>query len=149
MPQYRALVDEALRYAEQGSARAGSPARNGFMDKLAVNFGCEILKIIPGRVSTEVDAGFSFDTEATIAKARSLIDLYRQAGVDRERILIKVGSTWEGIRAAEQPGTRRHPLQHDPALQLRPGGGLCRGGRHADLALRRAHLRLLPEGAWA
>jgi transaldolase len=72
------------------------------MDRLAVNFGCEILAIIPGRVSTEVDARFSFDTDGSIAKARELIGLYEQAGVSRERILIKVGSTWEGIRAAAQ-----------------------------------------------
>src|SRR5207248_7385995 len=73
-----------------------------FMDRLSVGFGCEILKIIPGRVSTEVDAGLSFDTEGSIAKARKLIGMYEQAGVDRKRILIKVASTWEGIRAAEQ-----------------------------------------------
>ena len=72
------------------------------MDTLFVGFGCEILKIVPGRVSTEVDAGLSFDTEATLAKARKLIGLYEQAGVDRDRILIKIASTWEGIRAAEQ-----------------------------------------------
>jgi len=72
------------------------------MDKLAVNFGLEILKIVPGRVSTEVDARLSFDTEATIAKARELIALYEQNGISRERILIKVASTWEGIRASEQ-----------------------------------------------
>jgi transaldolase len=101
MAPYRPLVEEALRYAEaQASDRAGRAA--AFMDKLAVTFGCEILKIIPGRVSTEVDASFSFDTEGTVAKARAIIDLYRKAGVDRERILIKVGSTWEGIRAAER-----------------------------------------------
>jgi transaldolase len=101
MPQYRTLVDEALRWSEK--APGDRAARTmAFMDKLAVNFGGEILKIIPGRVSTEVDASFSFDTEGTIAKARALIDLYRQQGIDRERILIKVGSTWEGIRAAEQ-----------------------------------------------
>ena len=72
------------------------------MDKLFVTFGCHILKVVPGRVSTEVDAGLSFDTEATLAKARRLIDLYRQSGVARERVLIKIASTWEGIRAAEQ-----------------------------------------------
>ena len=72
------------------------------MDRLFVAFGREILKIIPGRVSTEVDAGLSFDTEATIAKAQKLIGMYQQAGVDRKRILIKVASTWEGIKAAEQ-----------------------------------------------
>jgi transaldolase len=71
------------------------------MDRLAVAFGCEILKIIPGRVSTEVDARHSFDTEATIAKAHDLIALYGAAGVPKERVLIKIGSTWEGIRAAE------------------------------------------------
>jgi transaldolase len=72
------------------------------MDKLAVNFGCEILKIIPGRVSTEVDAVLSFDTAATIEKAQRLIKLYEQASVPRERILIKIASTWEGIRAAAE-----------------------------------------------
>ena len=72
------------------------------MDKLLVSFGCEILKIVPGRVSTEVDAGLSFDTEGTLAKAHRLIELYRKAGIGRERILIKIASTWEGIRAAEK-----------------------------------------------
>ena len=100
MPQYRSLVDEALAHAEKlGASEAEKTAL--FMDKLAVNFGCEILKIIPGRVSTEVDATLSFDTEGSIKKARELIGLYEKAGVDRQRILIKVGSTWEGIRAAE------------------------------------------------
>jgi transaldolase len=75
---------------------------DAFMDHLLVKFGCEILKIIPGRVSTEVDARLSFDVEGTLAKARRLIELYANAGYGRERILIKVASTWEGIRAAEQ-----------------------------------------------
>jgi transaldolase len=101
MPQYRFLVDEALRHAStvSGDRHARAVA---FMDKAVVNFGLEILKIIPGRVSTEVDASLSFDTEATMAKARELIGLYQKAGIDRERILIKVGSTWEGIKAAER-----------------------------------------------
>jgi transaldolase len=72
------------------------------MDKMAVNFGCEILKHVPGRVSTEVDARFSFDTEGSIQKARQLIALYEKAGIERERILIKLGSTWEGIKTAER-----------------------------------------------
>jgi transaldolase len=72
------------------------------MDKLLVNFGCEILKIIPGRVSNEVDAGLSFDVEGSLAKARKLIGMYENAGIGRERILIKLASTWEGIRAAER-----------------------------------------------
>jgi transaldolase len=70
-------------------------------DKVAVNFGIEITKIVPGYVSTEVDARLSFDTEATIAKARKIIDLYKEAGVDKSRILIKIAATWEGIKAAE------------------------------------------------
>lgn len=99
--EYRGLVEEALRYAAK-KASVGSGQTALFMDKLAVNFGCEILRIIPGRVSTEVDASFSFDTAGSIEKARSLIGLYEQAGVARERILIKLASTWEGIKAAEQ-----------------------------------------------
>jgi transaldolase len=100
-PQYRSLVEAALADADRSRA-AESKRTEAFMDRLAVNFGREILKIVPGRVSTEVDARLSFDTAGTIAKARGLIGLYEQAGIDRERILIKVGSTWEGIRAAAE-----------------------------------------------
>src|SRR3954466_8752196 len=101
MPQYRPLVEEAAAHAAKASGdRAARTA--AFMDKLAVNFGCEILKIIPGRVSTEVDASYSFDMKGSIEKARQLIKLYEDTGVARERILIKLGSTWEGIKAAEQ-----------------------------------------------
>ena len=99
-PQYRALVEAALADADRlGVSEAGRT--EAFMDRLAVAFGREILKIVPGRVSTEVDARLSFDTAGTIAKARDLVGLYEGAGIDRDRILIKVGSTWEGIRAAE------------------------------------------------
>jgi transaldolase len=100
-PHYEHLVDAALQFAIQfpGDRAARTEA---FMDRLLVNFGCEILKIIPGRVSTEVDASLSFDTEGTLAKARKLIGMYDEAGVGRERVLIKVASTWEGIRAAER-----------------------------------------------
>lgn len=100
-PHYQHLVDEALDFALRC---AGDPAARGaaFVDRLFVAFGCEILKTVPGRVSTEVDAGLSFDTEGTLAKARRLIGMYQEAGVGRERILIKIASTWEGIRAAEQ-----------------------------------------------
>ena len=99
-PQYRALVDQARRQA-RGLALPAAAETAAFMDRLAVAFGCEILSIVPGRVSTEVDARLSFDTEGTLAKARALIALYEAAGVDRARVLIKVGSTWEGIKAAE------------------------------------------------
>ncbi|HET7540886.1 MAG TPA: transaldolase, partial [Polyangiaceae bacterium] len=100
-PQYKHLVEEALSYSKKqpGNSEAQTMA---FMDKLFVNFGCEILKLIPGRVSTEVDASFSFDKDGSIDKARNFIKLYEAAGVDRERVLIKLGSTWEGIKAAEQ-----------------------------------------------
>jgi transaldolase len=101
LPQYRPLVDEAMAYARANSGE-GAARTALFMDKLAVNFGTEILKLVPGRVSTEVDASFSFDTDGTLKKARELIALYAKAGVDRERVLIKVASTWEGIRAAER-----------------------------------------------
>ena len=99
--EYAHLVEQALAEAAEagGDAKAQTEA---FMDRLFVAFGREILEIIPGRVSTEVDASLSFNTDATIAKARHLIELYEQHGVDRQRILIKVASTWEGIRAAEQ-----------------------------------------------
>jgi len=98
---YAHLVEKALaEAADQGGDRAAQT--EAFMDKLFVAFGCEILKIVPGRVSTEVDAGLSFDTEGTLAKAHRLIALYEEAGVDRERVLIKIASTWEGIRAAER-----------------------------------------------
>lgn len=100
-PQYRSLVEEALHYSS--SIAGDETARTAaLMDRLAVNFGAEILKIIPGRVSTEVDAALSFDTDGTIDRARRLIGLYEAAGIGRDRVLIKVSSTWEGIRAAER-----------------------------------------------
>ena len=100
-PEYRHLVEAALDVGR--STADGADARvTAFMDTLLVSFGCEILKIVPGRVSTEVDASLSFNSEGTIDKARKLIGLYEQAGFDRERVLIKVASTWEGIRAAER-----------------------------------------------
>jgi len=101
MPAYRHLVDEATGLA---SERGGSHEEMAeeFIDRLFVLFGCEILNVVPGRVSTEVAAKLSFDTEGTITKARKLISLYETKGTSRERILIKVASTWEGIRAAEQ-----------------------------------------------
>jgi transaldolase len=103
MPEYQEIVDQTLRQArkELGEQAESSDIVSLAFDRLAVAFGLRILEIIPGRVSTEVDARLSYDTEATIAKGRELIALYEAAGVDRERILIKVASTWEGIKAAE------------------------------------------------
>jgi len=101
MPMYRHLVDEAAALA---SRRGGSDEEvaDDFIDYLFVLFGSEILKVVPGRVSTEVAAGLSFDAEGTVAKARKLISLYEAKAVSRDRILIKIASTWEGIRAAER-----------------------------------------------
>lgn len=93
MPAYSKLLDDAISYGKGDVSLT--------MDKLAVNFGVEITKIVPGYVSTEVDARLSFDTEATVNKARSIIELYNEAGVEKSRILIKIAATWEGIKAAE------------------------------------------------
>ncbi len=93
MAEYRALLDQAVK--DHGATGSGA-----VMDNLLVLFGCEILKIVPGRVSTEVDARLSFDTDGTVAKAREIIAIYEAAETSRERVLIKIASTWEGIRAA-------------------------------------------------
>jgi len=99
MPAYLHLVEQALEAAQKVGGSAQAMAEE-FMDDLFVSFGLEILKVVPGRVSTEVDASLSFDTDATIAKARKLIGLYDKAGIGREHVLIKMASTWEGIKAA-------------------------------------------------
>lgn len=105
---YASAKDEKYRHLAEAAAREAKKLTNDpsaqlshCLDRVAVNFGLEILKIVPGRVSTEVDARLSFDTDGSIAKARELIRLYEEAGIDRSRILIKVAATWEGIRAAE------------------------------------------------
>lgn len=100
-PRYAPLMREAITYAKNGGSDDRAVQLEKAMDKVAVNFGLEILKIVPNRVSTEVDARLSFDTEASIAKARDLIALYEEAGISRERVLIKLAATWEGIKAAE------------------------------------------------
>jgi len=100
MPEYAELVTEAVRWAHaQGGSREQQVT--DALDRLAVEFGQKILQIIPGRVSTEVDARLSFDTQGSIDKAHKLIGWYEAAGVNRSRILVKIASTWEGIRAAE------------------------------------------------
>lgn len=108
MPQYQHLIANAIRYAKSHSNGHNEQMKLA-VQKLSVNFGCEILKLIPGRVSTEVDARLSFDTEATITQAKELIDLYQHQGINSERILIKIAATWEGIEAArvlEQEGIK-------------------------------------------
>lgn len=101
MPAYRSLVDGIVQSVTSGKLSSDEQL-SACMDRLAVGFGEKILGTIPGRVSTEVDARLSFDRDSSIAKARQLIDLYEQAGIGKERVLIKMASTWEGIKAAEQ-----------------------------------------------
>jgi transaldolase len=98
--QYFHLLDEVLVDRKNSGLRAAQQIED-IIDHLLVQFGCEILKIVPGRVSTETDARLSFDTEGTIAKARRLIELYEKRGIDRNRVLIKIAATWEGIAAGE------------------------------------------------
>ncbi len=100
LPQYANLVTEAKAWAQQQGGSEAEQLAN-CSDKLAVAIGCEILKIIPGKISTEVDSRLSFDTQATIEKARKLIGLYAETGIEANRVLIKIAATWEGIKAAE------------------------------------------------
>ncbi|HEX5221887.1 MAG TPA: transaldolase [Verrucomicrobiae bacterium] len=100
MPEYSWLLEKVFADGRK-SAATGNALLHGILDDLLVAFGCEILKIVPGRVSTETDANLSFDTDALVAKGRRFIELYQKHGIARERILIKIASTWEGIRACE------------------------------------------------
>jgi len=101
LPQYKGLLKDALDYARKQGGSKEEQIINA-SDRLAVNIGLEILKSVPGRISTEVDARLSFDRELSLAKARKLIGLYQEQGIDKSRILIKLSSTWEGIKAAEE-----------------------------------------------
>lgn len=101
-PAYAHLVEEAVAWGKTAAAGTGEQAVHAVCDRLAVTFGAELAGIVPGRVSTEVDADLSFDSEATIAKARAIIAAYEERGIGRERILIKIASTWEGIQAAKR-----------------------------------------------
>lgn len=101
IPQYAPLIEDAIAYAKQQGGSKEQQIENA-ADKLAVSIGLEIAKHIPGRISTEVDARLSFDIDAMVAKGRKIIDLYKAAGVDKSRVLIKLASTWEGIKAGEQ-----------------------------------------------
>ncbi len=100
LPEYVPLIEDAISWARSQSTEREQQVHDA-MDKLAVDVGLEVLKFIPGRISTEVDARLSFNREATLARARRLIGLYNAAGIENKRVLIKIASTWEGIRAAE------------------------------------------------
>ncbi len=101
LPPYRPLIDEAIAYGKK-KGKNPQEQKHYALDKVFVNFGLEILKIVPGRVSTEVDARLSFDIEASIHKAKNIISLYEDSGIDRKRVLIKLASTWEGVCAARE-----------------------------------------------
>ena len=134
-PAYDHLVDEAIQWAQTQPG----PQLQNILDRLSVNVGAEITKLIPGLVSTELDSRLSFDTEGSVAKARSIIASYKEKGVDKERILIKMASTWEGLKAAEV--LEKEGIHVNMTLLFSQGAG--RGGRqcegHAGVALRRAH----------
>jgi len=100
-PEYRGLVEQAVK-EQKNSGKSGDALIEAILDRVLILFGIEILKIVPGRVSTEVDARLSFDTPGTIAKAKELIAAYDAEGISKDRILIKIASTWEGIKAAEE-----------------------------------------------
>lgn len=138
LPQYKALIAEALDYARRQGGSKETQLINA-SDKLAVNIGVEILKSVPGRISTEVDARLSFDRGMCVAKARKLIAMYQEQGIDKSRILIKLASTWEGIKAAEE--LEKEGINTNlTLLLLRPGPRLRRSRRVSDLAVRRPHL---------
>ncbi|PHH86198.1 hypothetical protein CDD83_10585 [Cordyceps sp. RAO-2017] len=99
-PEYAKLMDVAISYGKSKGGSIESQVDHA-LDRLLVEFGKEILKIIPGKVSTEVDARFSFDTKKSVEKALHIIDLYKEQGISKDRVLIKIASTWEGIKAAE------------------------------------------------
>jgi len=100
MPEYKHLVDKAIATTKSANVPASQRVAHT-MDQLLILFGIEILKIVPGRVSTETDANLSFDTQALVDKAHRFIELYKAAGIPKERVLIKIATTWEGVRAAE------------------------------------------------
>ncbi len=135
------LIDDALAYGKQrGKTQEQQVAEAS--DKLAVNIGAEILKSIPGRVSTEVDARLSFDREKSINKARRIVELYREQGIDKSRILIKLASTGKAS-ARRKCWRKRDPLQPDATVLLRPGACLRRSGRVPDFTVCWAYLRLV------
>ncbi|KAI1261625.1 transaldolase-like protein [Xylariaceae sp. FL1019] len=117
-PEYAKLIDEAVSFAK-GQAKDVDQQVDIALDGLLVEFGKEILKIIPGKVSTEVDARFSFDTKASVTKALRIIELYKQQGISKDRVLIKIASTWEGIKAAEIL-QREHGINCNLTLMFSP-----------------------------
>ena len=141
LSQYEHLIDDAIAWGKK-NGKTQEQQVVAACDKLAVNFGAEILKIVPGRVSTEVDARLSFDKEKSIEKARHLVDLYQQQGVEKSRILIKLASTWEGIRAAEELEKEGHQYgggQFNNSRNTFPDGKIVRIAAEAAVKNRAIH----------
>ena len=141
MPAYARLVDEAIVWGRKRSAPVSEVT-----DRIAVNFGAELTKIVPGRVSTEVDADLSFDVEAMVAKAKSFIAAYDARGIKREHILIKLASTWEGVEAARR--LQGEGIDCNMTLIFSLAQAIAAGAAQGlpGLAVRRAYSRLAREG---
>ena len=141
-------MDDVLKNArkEAGDGASDKDVAAYAFKTLAVAFGRKILDIVPGRVSTEVDARMSYDTQKTMDQAHDIIDQYDKAGISRDRVLIKIASTWEGIKAAEQLETRGDSLQPDAAVRHASGDCVRGGEGDADLAVRGTHSGLVQEG---
>ncbi len=148
MPEYQPIVDGVLQQARKdaGANATDEQVAAQAFKTLAVAFGKKILEIIPGRVSTEVDARISYDTEKSIETARDIIKQYESAGISRERVLIKLASHLGGHPGRRAAREGRHPLQHDPSLRPPSGDCLRRGQGDPHLAIRRPHSRLVQEG---
>ncbi|SQC42140.1 transaldolase A [Klebsiella pneumoniae] len=144
LPQYQPLIADAIGKARRQGGSAETQLINA-CDQVAVDIGSEVLRHVPGRISTEVDARFAWDRGMCVAKARKLIQLYEKNGIGPERILIKLAATWEGIRAAEELEQSGINLQPDAAVLFRSGPGVRRSGRLSHLALCGPHLRLVSE----
>ena len=140
--QYGHLLEEVVAERKK-SGLTGAAQIEDIIDHLLIKFGCEFLKIIPGRVSTETDARFSFDVEGAMRKARRLVQLYQEQGIGRERVLIKIASTWEGILAAEQ--LQKEGIKCNMTLLFSlPQAVRLRGSEGAThLAICWTHLRLV------
>ena len=138
MPEYASIVDDAVAYGKGDLALT--------MDKLAVAFGTEISKIVPGYVSTEVDARLSFDTEGTTNKARDLINMYDEVGVKKDRILIKIAATWEGVQAAKQLEKEGITCNLTLIFSIAQAIACAEVGVHTHLTIRRTNHGLAQEG---
>ena len=139
---YHHFLEEVL-VDRRNSGLSGAAQIEDIIEHLLVQFGCAILEIVPGRVSTETDARFSFDVEGSIKKARRLVKLYEEQGIGRERVLIKIASTWEGILAAEQLQKEGIKCNMTLLFLARAGGAVRRSEGPTHFAIRWTHLRLV------